>query len=302
MNFSSLLVPELIICDLTGNDRISIYTEMLNHLKMHYPEISVSSEELYNEIICHEELVLMPYQNGFAIPHTRSSAIDDFHIIIGIHKEGVMLKEDDVSASRIIIMSLISKSTSNIYLLALKAIVSFFTQEGHTDSAVQCKTAEELIEFLSSQKMDLEPTITAADIMLTDFPALNINATVRDAIDTIAKTQRREIPVINGSFQGSISIEDILHAGIPDYMLMMNSSAFLKGCEPFEQLLTKEDELGIKDFINKTPETCTPNTPLIQLIFNLLKKKVSVFYVLDEEEKLKGIISYRELVKRILRG
>ncbi|NQZ60523.1 MAG: PTS sugar transporter subunit IIA [Lentisphaeraceae bacterium] len=86
MNFTDLLNPELILCDLKGKDRRTVYCEMLQHLKKVKPQIG-SVEELLGEIEEHEALIDMPYTQGFAVPHTRSTSIQDFYIVIGIQRE-----------------------------------------------------------------------------------------------------------------------------------------------------------------------------------------------------------------------
>ena len=91
---------------------------MLQHLKKIKPQIG-SVDDLLSEIEEHETLIDMPYTQGFAVPHTRSTSIQDFYVVIGIHREGVILQEADTEPSKIIILCLISKSTSNIYLLSL---------------------------------------------------------------------------------------------------------------------------------------------------------------------------------------
>ena len=302
MNIADLLQPELIICDLQGNDRASIYHEMLSRLQEHRPQVS-SIDSLYEEIIDHEKLIDMPYSFGFAIPHTRSSSINDFHIVVGIHKHGVLLQEDDQTPSKVIILSLISKGTSNIYLLTLKAICSYFSKPENSDKITLCNTPQNVIQQLVRDKVEVKHSITAEDIMLKDFPSIEQSAVLKEAIDLLATSDRNQLPVLNNhlDFIGSISIESILKAGVPDYILMMDHVAFLSDFEPFEQVLANEDSLPLDKFINLTPDTCNTETHLMQIVADLLKKKVTCFYVLDDKEKLVGLISKKELLKNLLR-
>ena len=83
MNLASLFSLVLILCDLEGQDRRKVYLELLSCLKDEVPEIG-NTENIYNEIIDHEKLIDIPYQMGFAVPHTRSSLINDFYIVVGI--------------------------------------------------------------------------------------------------------------------------------------------------------------------------------------------------------------------------
>ena len=171
MNFADLLNPHLIICDLQSNDRDGIYREMLGQLRSVKKKIG-DTEEVLQEIIEHEALIGMPNQCGFAVPHTRSGNIDDLHIVIGIHKKGVLLKDEDLEPSKVIILCLISKATSNTYLLVLKAIFSYFAAPGNTEKIVSCANPQEVIKQFKKDHVEIKHSIDAEDIMLSDPPVI----------------------------------------------------------------------------------------------------------------------------------
>jgi len=302
MNFSDLLNKELIICDLQGGDREAVYTEMLTLLKKVKPQIG-AVPGILQDIIEHEKLVDMPYMAGFAMPHTRSAEVEDFYIVIGIHKQGIFLQESDQEKSKLIILCLISKGTSNIYLLSLKALYGYFSKKGISEKAALCTSPDELIQLLADDKVEVKHNITAEDIMLSDFATMGESVMLGEAINYFATSNRTQIPVCDEQqkFIGSLSIESILKAGVPDYIMMMDNIAFLGEFEPFEHLLATEDKMPLRDFINRQPVTCNTHTPLLKIIVDLLKKKTSCFYVLDEQRRLVGIISKRELITNLLR-
>ncbi|NQZ60522.1 MAG: CBS domain-containing protein [Lentisphaeraceae bacterium] len=215
----------------------------------------------------------------------------------------MILHEGDTEPSKIIILCLISKSTSNIYLLSLKAIYSYFSQDGVSEKVARCKSADELIELLNKDGVEVKHSITAEDIMMKDFPLMEESVVLGEAIDYFMTSNRNQVPVVDKQqkFIGSVSIESILKADIPKYVMMMDNLAFLSEFEPFEQLLAKEDEMPLTDFINRSPETCTRETPLMKIVVDLVKRKTNCFYVLDENKRLVGLISKRELIKNLLR-
>ena len=302
MNFTDLLDPELILCDVKGESRSTVYGEMLRHLKKIKPHIG-NVDELLSEIEEHEALIDMPYTQGFAVPHTRSASVEDFYIVIGIHRKGVLLQDNDTEPSKIIILCLISKSTSNIYLLSLKAIYSYFSQDGVSEKVALCKSPDELIAMLDKDGVEVKHSITAEDIMMKDFSIMEESAVLGEAINYFTTSNRNQVPVVDSKqrFIGSVSIESILKADIPKYVMMMDNLEFLSEFEPFEQLLAKEDEMPLKDFINRSPETCSLQTPLMKIVVDLVKRKTNCFYVLDDQKKLVGLISKRELIKNLLR-
>ena len=92
---------------------------------------------------------------GYAIPHTRSAGVRDLHVVIGTHPQSIMLKDDDAEPSKVIIMCLISKSTSNVYLLTPKAVCCYFLKPGVADRAAACGSPQELVDMLENDKVEI---------------------------------------------------------------------------------------------------------------------------------------------------
>lgn len=304
MNFADLLNPKLILCDLKGNNREAIYLEMLTALKQNQHQKVGDPQEILEEITKHEELIEMPYMAGFAIPHTRSVAVQDLHLVLGIHKAGVQLQEHDESPSKIIIMFLVSKETSQIYLLMLRALSRYFSSPGMSDKLSCCQTPAQVIELFHHDQVEVNHSIKAEDIMGPVPESLPETGMLGPAIDILAMTKRLHIPIINDDQQliGDFNIDSILKGSVPDYILMMDNLSFLPEFEPFEKLLKNEDKTPIDTFINREPHTCKISTPLMELLIEVLKKQINCFYVVDDKNHLLGIITKHELIQNLLRS
>ncbi len=299
MNLSHLLSPDSIICDVKGNTREEVYLEMLNLV----PRVG-DKKVICDEIIKHEELIGMPNELGLAIPHTRTAGVEDLHIVIGIHKEGVILKSNDTTKTHVIVMCLISKSTSNVYLLTLGAVSKFFIKPGNLEKISACATPQEVMKVFQDEKVEIKHTITAEDVMSTDFVSATKDSSVKDIIDLMTTSGHGRVAVLNDQkeLEGVVTIRSIFKSGIPEYILMMDNLKFLPNLEPFDQLLANEDQMQGTDFINRTPDTISPSTPLIQIIVKLVKKDVLAYYVVDDQNRPIGVITEQELITNVLRG
>ena len=304
MNFAELLNPKLIICDLKGQDRESIYLEMLQSLKHSRNKEIGDIQEIFTEISAHEALIEMPYEAGFAIPHTRSVAVQDLHLVMGIHKAGVQLQEHDATPSKIILMFLVSKETSQIYLLMLKALSRYFSSPGMSDKLACCVTPAQVIEIFHRDQVEVNHSIKAEDIMGSIPDSLPETGMLGAAIDSLAQTKRLHIPIVNDKDQliGDLNIDSILKGSVPDYILMMDHVAFLPEFEPFDKLLKNEDKTSIDKFINREPHTCSLHTPLMEIILKVLKEQINCFYVVDQDKRLLGTITKHELIQNLLRS
>ncbi|MEA2012319.1 MAG: PTS sugar transporter subunit IIA [Verrucomicrobiota bacterium] len=302
MNISNFIKPELIVCDLEGENRRVIYMRMLNI--MADVENLENPEEICNQIIENEDLKEIPYEMGLAIPHSRTADVDDLHIMIGIHKKGVLLKENDMEPSRVIVMCLIAKATSNVYLLTLQAFSRHFLKKGTVDDLAACSNPNEVIEYFKNESVEIGSSLVAENIMLDNYMIVKENSTVKNAIDLLVRSGRLELPVVDeeNSFKGVFAAEKVLRGGIPDYVMMMDNLNFLKKFEPFEKLLRNEDSMNVADVIHTEHVCVSPDTPVIQIIVRLLKSETDCFYVTDADGKLLGLISINEIVSNLLRG
>jgi mannitol/fructose-specific phosphotransferase system IIA component (Ntr-type) len=303
MNFADLLNPKLILCDLKAQSHEMVYLEMLEALKSQYKDVS-EPREILKDILEHEKLVEMPYDLGFAIPHTRSAGVNDLHLVLGIHKEGIQLQDHDLEKSKIIVMFLVSKETSKIYLLILKALARYFANPGKSDRLAQCITSEEVIDLLQEDKVEINHTIKAEDIMSTSMECMPESGMLKSAIDVLAQTKRLHIPIIDdeGRLIGDFNIDSVLKGSVPDYILMMDNLNFLPEFEPFDKILKNEDKTPVDKFIDHAPHTCKRETALMDIVIRFIKDKVNCLYVVDESMRLEGVITKYELINNLLRS
>ena len=302
MNFADLLDPKLILCDLKSDTHDQLYLEMLHVLKAQNKDIA-EPRDILKDISDHEKLIDMPYTAGFAIPHTRSAGVSDLHLVLGIHKEGVKLQECDTEPSKVIVMFLVSKETSKIYLLMLKALSRYFSNPGMSDKLAECKTPSEVIDLFHRDKVEINPTIKAEDIMNSAMECMPESGMLGPAIDVLAQCKSLHIPIVDdgGRLIGDLNIDSILKGAVPNYITMMDNLNFLPEFEPFDQILKNEDTTPVQKFIDYSPKTCCKSTPLMEIIIRVIKEKVNCLYVVDEDMRPEGVITKHELISNLLR-
>ena len=101
---------------------------------------------------------------------------------------------------------------------------------------------------------------------------------------------------------GVIDAPAILKRAVPEYILMMDNLNFLTSFEPFEKFLNEEEDLKVEDLMREPKAVIKPGTPLIQISVTLIKDDAVNLFVVNDENKLVGVISIRELIKNVLRG
>jgi acetoin utilization protein AcuB len=114
-------------------------------------------------------------------------------------------------------------------------------------------------------------------------------ASLFDAHEMMAKHTIRHLPVVDADNRliGIVTDRD-LRSALPYHLFKTP-----------EKLIEKEnfDELKIKDIMTKDPFAVSPTDTIQDALLLIQEKRVGAFPVVDDEGKLKGIISVRDLLR-----
>jgi CBS domain-containing protein len=300
MKLNSIINEDLIFCNLADGTREEIYSSMLEKA-CHAVDVPLNSGQLLKEIIEREEVLNIPYE-GMSLPHLRNSELNDLYIIIGVLEKPVKLKENDLAPTRLVVMSLISGETSDIYLKALAAFTRFFSQPENLARCADVHSASDFFALLDGVKV--KEHITADDVMNKEFPTVKENDSLSAALDIMLKCRQSVIPVVDGEnhLVGKLDATAVLKSFIPEYLLMMDNLKFVSSFEMFDKIFQEEGVRLVKDFLNPATATILRNTPLVQFTVTLAKHEADMIFIVDDEKKLCGIISMNDIIHKILRG
>lgn len=303
MKLSSILNNDLIFCGLKGDDRDSVYSNMLEKMDEHI-SIPIDQQQSILDVKKREDDLRLPYEKGLALPHLRKPEYDDLYVAVGILEKPVQIKPNDIEPCQVVVFSLISQNTSDLYLKAISAFARFAMQEGNLEKLAECKTAEDAKRVFDQANAVIKKEITAEDIMEVNFPAIGIDAPVSDALDMFSREGKIELPVLDADQKlvGVLEASEIIHKSIPEYIYMMDNLKFLTSFEPFENLLKKEQNMMVKDYIRAPKATVSTTVPLIQFTVTLVKGEAKNIFVVDGDNKLIGVITVQEILNKILRG
>jgi PTS system nitrogen regulatory IIA component len=300
MKLISILNEDLIFCEVEGGSREDIYRKMLRRLADKL-NLDLDMTSTLKGIIEREDMTMIPYE-GMAIPHLRIPGLNDLYVVVGLLKEPVMLKDNDLKPTRVVVMSLISENTSDVYLKSLAAFTRFFSKPDNLEQAVSAATPEKFLEALNGVK--LKKDITAEDIMKADFPSVKADDSLSVALDIFNKESKTVLPVVDAENRlvGQIEATDVIKKFIPEYILMMDNLKFISSFEMFEEIFKTEESRLVRDYMTPAAEIIQPEVPLIQFTVKLARKEARVIFVTDSEQKLLGAISIRNIIHKILRG
>ena len=302
MKLTSILNPDYIFYDLEGTDRQSIYLAMASQI-IKDADLELDPDTLVADMIEREDSIRIPYQ-GLALPHLRIDRLNDLYIGVGILKEPVRLKEYDLEPTRIVVMSLVSENTSDVYLKMLATFAKYLSAPENIGKLSQCRTSQELIDCLNRDNVQLKKDITAEDIMSCPNDVVTPGSPLRDALDCFVRARVNCLPVVDnhGILLGVIDAASVIRKSIPEYLFMMNHVKFLSSFEPFDRIFRGEYSQKVEEYMTQPKMMISPNTPLIQVTMSLVSGEVQTIFVVGEQKEYLGMVSVEDIVHKILRG
>ena len=125
--------------------------------------------------------------------------------------------------------------------------------------------------------------------MTSEVITVTIDASIFEAQEKMAHHTIRHLPVIDedNTLLGIVTDRDIRSA-LP-YSLFKDPDSGVGG--------EKVEALKIRDVMSKNPLTISPGDTIQDALLLIQEKRVGAFPVVDENRKLKGIISVRDLLR-----
>ena len=303
MKLATLLNPEIIFLNQEGSTREEIYTSIFQKMKDKL-SLSDETEHQVKAMMDREDTIKIPYERGIALPHSRTGSSPDLHIAIAVLPKPVKLKPNDIDPAQVIIMSLISENTSDLYLLSLSAFSRYLIKSENIAKFANATSPQELIDTLKEDDVEVKHNITAEEVMETKFPHVSTEDSIGKALDIFIGENKKILPVMDDDNHliGVLDAQAIIKRAIPEDRMMMDNLNFLTSFEPFEKFLKEEENIKVGDLMREPKAVIAPDTPLIQLTVTLIKDEAVNVFVVNSEEHLIGVISIRELIKNVLRG
>ena len=302
MKLVSILNEELVFTNVKGVSRSGIYTDMLRRAK-EVLEVPIDVDHLVSGMIEREDTLQMPY-DGVALPHLRLPECDDLYIIVGLLPKPVQMQSVDPEQCRLVIMSLISPDTSDLYLKSLAALTRFLLIGQNRQTLCSAANAKEFLDILRHADVKVRSHLTAEDIEVRNSETVRDTDSLSSALDLISSLNRSMLPVIdeNGRLVGELAALDILKRFIPEYIFRMDNLDFLNSFEPFNKIFEAESHQTVRDYMREPSLVVKPDTPLIQFTVKMVKQQVRACFVVDNDQHYQGTVLVKDIVKKVLRG
>jgi len=299
MKLSSYLNEDYILIKDDLSDKDDILSFIIRMIEKNYG-FKLNHEEVLRIIEERETLGGTVLPNGLWIPHGRIDNLNDIIVSVYVPKNKFVYCDTEI---KLVTLFLVGKKTSNLYLKMLSGFAQLSQDENMYKSLIEAETPKKIISIVEKSGVQVSSSSTVSDIMTKDPISLSMEDNLKKVTDIFYTTGISYLPVVDatGKLIGEVTTLDVLKEGIPNYAMMVDSLAFLSTLEPFDKLLENEDKILVKNIMRKPSVKISPDSSIIEAALEMTQHNRRQLPVV-KDGKILGIISYMDIIKKVLRA
>lgn len=296
--FVDVFRPETIACNVPARTRDEALAALLQLLEQDTP--GQDQQTMLNDLIAREALAPTVVYPGIAVPHLRLPGLPRLLLAVGTSVPGIVFNGDVHNPVHAIFLVLTPRSAPDAYLQFLAGLSKKIMAFKDARLIAGCTSPEELCAMLTSGKDDFPPFVSARHMMDPTPATLLESDHLGTAINIFCERRVYDIPVVDeqGDVRGVVSLEDLLRLSLPEHLLWMNDLTPIIQFEPFADLLRKEREMNLADFMREEYVKVSPDVPAIQLAKMFLMEETRQILVM-EGRHLAGVVNLHGFISKL---
>lgn len=298
IRFGDLVPPEHLCCELSARNRREAIAELVQLLHGHMNH--VDPDAAVEAVLAREHVSSTVIAPGLAVPHARFDGLTSPRVAVGTSSRGIDFHTPGDEPVRIVVLVLTPKEDPDAYLRVLAGISKALGTADARKRLIVTSSPGEMHSALLATSEHLPAHLDAADVMNANPPLILESATLADAIHTLCRLNVMDVPVVDEDrdVRGVISLEDFLHLSLPPHLLWMDDLSSIRNFEPFTELLQKDMDMKVADFMREEYLAVSSDTPAIQLAKLFMINETRCILVVDQG-RLSGVVSLQRFVGQL---
>ncbi len=150
MHLVELLNDNLIELNLNSQDKFEVIENLL--------DVAVKNGKILDrgkalqDLIEREQYLSTGFENGLAVPHAKSEAVDEIVVVFGLHRQGLEFDSLDGKPTHFIFLLLSPMDTSGPHIQILALIARNFQNTGVTQKLHSAQTSDEIVQIIGEFK------------------------------------------------------------------------------------------------------------------------------------------------------
>ncbi len=297
IQFSDFLKEENIVCDLPDISRDEVITQLAVRLLKN--EGGFNKEKAITAILEREKLSPTVIAPGIALPHVRLDKLEIPIVAIATSRKGIDFQAPEEEPVNIVILILTPKADPGAYLRVVAALSKVMGAPRMRSRLALCASSKDVHAILA-EGGELPPYLSARNVMDPNPLTLAEGDDLATAIEAFCTNRVLDIPIVDeeGDMRGVIAVEDLLTLSLPEHLLWMHDLSSIFNFQPFAEILQKDKETKIADFMRDEFIKIEPETPAIQLAKMFLMHDARQIHVI-EEKRLLGVVNIQSFIAQL---
>lgn len=148
MNLKKILTKDSILPDLKAESKKEVIEELIGLLVA--AGKFTGKTAAVQAVLAREEKMSTGMQNGIAIPHGKTDAVDQLIAAVGIHRNGVEFDSMDRKPSHIFILTLSPENRAGPHIQFLAEISRVLSRPELREKLLVAHTADEILSLLTA--------------------------------------------------------------------------------------------------------------------------------------------------------
>jgi len=296
--FADVFRPETMACNLQVRTRDEALAELIRLLEKDTP--GLDPQIMLRDLVAREELAPTVVHPGIAVPHLRLDGLSRLLLAVGTSVPGIAFNGDPDHLVHAIFLILTPRNDPDAYLQFLAGLSKKLAAFKDARLLAGCTSPDELCGMLSRGKDVFPPFLSAMHVMDPNPVTLLESAPLGTVIDTLCSRPLYDIPVVDeqGDVRGVVAPEDLLRLSLPEHLLWMDDLTPIIQFEPLADLLRKERDMKLADFMREEYVKVAADVPAIQLAKMFLMDKTRQILVMENRHLL-GVVNLRSFISKL---
>jgi PTS system nitrogen regulatory IIA component len=148
MNLKKVLTRDAILPELKADTKQGVIEEMVGFLAASGKFTGKTAA--MQAVLAREEKMSTGMQNGIAIPHGKTDAVDQLVVAVGIHHAGVDFASMDGNPAHIFIMTLSPENRAGPHIQFLAEISRLLSRPELREKLLNAATSDEILNLLTA--------------------------------------------------------------------------------------------------------------------------------------------------------
>jgi mannitol/fructose-specific phosphotransferase system IIA component (Ntr-type) len=298
VSLSDFIKRENIICNLPSISRDDVVKQLVTRLVKN--EGGFKGEAATYAVLDREKVSATVIAPGIALPHARLVGLEAPIVAIATSGKGIDFEAENEEPVNVIILVLTPKSDPGVYLRLMAAVSKALSVPRMRKRLAVATSSEQVAKLLAEGEAALPAYLTARNIMDPNPITLAEGDTLAAVIEAFSVNRLMDIPIVDedGDLRGLVALEDVLRLSLPEHLLWMEDLSPILHFEPFAELLRKDEETKVADFMREDYVSIHPDTPAIQLAKMFLRNRVRQIQVMEGRHFV-GVVNVENFVAQL---